>query len=145
MSNETINSSDYTTLESQVLQTIDRLQPELIEVSRTIHSNPETAYQEYKASALLTSKLEENGYQVQRKAADIDTAFVAYAGDKPSPTIAILAEYDALPVIGHACGHNLMATAAWARAWACAVSWTNCRAGSRFLGHLPRKVVAGKW
>ena len=112
MSNETINSSDYTTLESQVLQTIDRLQPELIEVSRTIHSNPETAYQEYKASALLTSKLEENGYQVQRKAADIDTAFVAYAGDKPSPTIAILAEYDALPVIGHACGHNLMATAA---------------------------------
>ncbi len=112
MSNETINPEDYSQLESQVLETIDRLRPELIEVSRTIHANPETAYKEYQASALLASKLEENGYQVQRKAADIDTAFVAYAGDKPGPTIAILAEYDALPVIGHACGHNLMATAA---------------------------------
>lgn len=107
-----VNSAEYTELETRLLESLDRLQPELIEVSRTIHSNPETAYKEYAASALLASKLEENGYQVQRKAADIDTAFVAYAGQNPSPTIAILAEYDALPVIGHACGHNLMATAA---------------------------------
>lgn len=113
MSNEPmLNSTEYTDLENQVLETIDRLQSELIEISRTIHSNPETAYQEYQASALLAARLEESGYQVQRKAVDIDTAFVAYSGSQPGPTIAILAEYDALPGIGHACGHNLMATAA---------------------------------
>jgi amidohydrolase len=113
MSNEPmLNATEYADLENQVLETIDRLKPELIQVSRTIHGNPETAYKEFQASALLASKLEEYGYQVQRKAADLETAFVAYTGSKPGPTVAILAEYDALPVIGHACGHNLMATAA---------------------------------
>lgn len=113
MSNEPmLSSTEYAGLESQVLETINRLQPELIEVSRTIHANPETAYKEFAASALLAARLEEHGYQVQRKAADLETAFVAYAGSQPGPTVAILAEYDALPGLGHACGHNLMATAA---------------------------------
>jgi amidohydrolase len=107
-----LNATEYADLENQVLETIDRLKPELIEVSRTIHDNPETAYKEFAAAALLASKLEEHGYQVQRNAADLETAFTAYAGSKPGPTVAILAEYDALPGIGHACGHNLMATAA---------------------------------
>ncbi|HEX2912518.1 MAG TPA: M20 family metallopeptidase [Chloroflexia bacterium] len=107
-----ISQADYEAAESQILETIDRSKNELLEVSRTIHSNPETAYNEHKAAALLAQKLEEKGFQVQRKAADLDTAFIATAGREASPTIAVLAEYDALPVIGHACGHNLMATAA---------------------------------
>ncbi|MDB5081054.1 MAG: amidohydrolase [Chloroflexi bacterium] len=107
-----LSSTEYENLANRLLELLDRLQPELAEVSRTIHSNPETAYKEYQASALLAAKLEEHGFQVERKVADLDTAFVAYTGTQASPTVAILAEYDALPGIGHACGHNLMATAA---------------------------------
>jgi amidohydrolase len=85
----------------------------LIEVSRTIHADPETAYNEHRAAALLSDRLEKHGFAVQRKAAEVDTAFVATIENQvQGPNIAILAEYDALPAIGHACGHNLIATAA---------------------------------
>lgn len=107
-----INQAQYAQLESSILEAVDRYSAELVQVSRTIHADPETAYNEYRASALLATKLEEHGFAVQRKAADLDTAFIATAGKQAAPTIAVLAEYDALPNLGHACGHNLMATAA---------------------------------
>ncbi len=109
---ETIDEAQYGAIESRILEAIERAGPELIEVSRTIHADPETAYNEHRAAALLAQRLEAGGYAVQRRAADLDTAFVATAGREASPMIAVLAEYDALPGIGHACGHNLMATAA---------------------------------
>ncbi len=112
-SSKLISPNEYTLIEGQILAAIDSYQDELIEVSRTIHANPETAYNEHQAAALLSDKLEKYNFTVQRKAADLDTAFIATAeGREPGPTIAILAEYDALPQIGHACGHNLMGTAA---------------------------------
>jgi amidohydrolase len=83
--------------------------PRLIGMSHTIHENPETLFQEHKASALLTDELEEHGFDVQRGVAGLDTAFVATYGSG-EPVIGILAEYDALPKIGHACGHNLIGT-----------------------------------
>src|SRR3972149_3824785 len=83
---------------------------ELIDVSQRIHANPELAFQENQAAALLSERLEARGFQVERNACGLETAFRASWGEGPV-TIAYLCEYDALPEIGHACGHNLIATA----------------------------------
>ena len=83
---------------------------DLIEVSRRIHDNPELAMEERQAAALLADRLEGGGFQVERSAYGLETAFSASWGEGPL-TIAYLCEYDALPEIGHACGHNLIATA----------------------------------
>lgn len=85
------------------------LHPRLIQMSQTIHANPELAFDEYKAAELLTNELEEHGFDVERGVAGLDTAFVATYGSG-EPVVGILAEYDALPKIGHACGHNLIGT-----------------------------------
>jgi amidohydrolase len=107
-------------LEKDILAQIDRDSAELISISRDIHRNPEIAYQERHAAELLTSKLAKRGFEVERSAADIETAFIATTGVAGAgrPTIAILAEYDALRGLGHACGHNLIGTAALAAGWA---------------------------
>jgi len=100
-------------LRQQVVQEVDRLRDRLVEISRTIHGNPELGLKEYKSSELLAGELEKNGFAVERKVAGMDTAFRAtFKGRQGGPTIALLAEYDALPEIGHACGHNLIATIA---------------------------------
>jgi amidohydrolase len=83
---------------------------DLIEVSRRIHGKPELAFAEREAAALLAERLEGRGFQVERGAHGVETAFRASWGEGPV-TIAYLCEYDALPDIGHACGHNLIATA----------------------------------
>ena len=82
----------------------------LVEASHQIHEHPELNYEEHFAHDLLTGLLEADGLDVQRSAFGLDTAFVARAGSH-GPTIAVLCEYDALPGIGHACGHNIIATA----------------------------------
>jgi len=83
---------------------------ELIDVSKRIHANPELAMKEREASALLADRLEARGFRVKRGISGLQTAFSATWGEGPV-TIAYLLEYDALPEIGHACGHNLIATA----------------------------------
>jgi len=95
----------------------DRLQREvaaradtLVDTSHQIHEHPELNYEEQFAHALLTDLLEAEGLTVERGAYGLATAFVARAGTS-GPTIAVLCEYDALPGIGHACGHNIIATA----------------------------------
>jgi amidohydrolase len=78
-----------------------------------IHAQPEVAFEEFKSAALLGARLQENGFAVERGVAGLETAFVATAqGQGDGPTVAILAEYDALPGLGHACGHNLIGVAA---------------------------------
>jgi len=83
---------------------------DLIDISLDIHSHPELAMKETRASALLADRLEARGFAVERATFGLDTAFRARWGEGPV-TIAYLCEYDALPEIGHACGHNLIATA----------------------------------
>ncbi len=96
-----------------VVQTIDALRDEFVHISGTLHANPETAFKEQRSAALLCDAMAKHGLVVQRGIADLETAFRAEArGKSNSPTIAFLAEYDALPDIGHACGHNLIGTAA---------------------------------
>ena len=82
----------------------------LVEASHQIHEHPELNYEEHFAHDLLTGILADEGLEVERHAHGLDTAFVARAGSS-GPTVAVLCEYDALPGIGHACGHNIIATA----------------------------------
>ena len=89
-------------------QTIDAASESLRALSLDIHSHPEENYEEVHAHAALTSWLTDAGFEVTPSAYGMDTAFEATRG-VGGPTIAVLSEYDALPGIGHACGHNLIA------------------------------------
>lgn len=92
---------------------LDGMRNELMDMSRTIWENPELGNEEYMASELLASRLEKAGFIVERKAAGLDTAFYACKkSSKPGSKVAFVAEYDALPELGHACGHNLFSCAA---------------------------------
>jgi amidohydrolase len=90
---------------------VDRRAEVLLDASHRIWDHPELNYEERFAHELLTGILEDEGLDVERSAYDLETAFVARAGSGDGPTIAVLCEYDALPEIGHACGHNIIATA----------------------------------
>jgi len=92
-------------------QAVDRLADELEALSRQIHDHPELAYQEVKAAGWLADFLARQGFKMERGVAGVDTAFRGTIENGQGPTIAILCEYDALPEIGHACGHNVIATA----------------------------------
>jgi len=96
-------------LKAEISGYIDAHYPQLSEISLKIHSNPELGYHEVKAAGWLTQYLEEQGFSIKRGICNMSTAFKARYG-KGKPVIALLAEYDALPDIGHACGHNLIAT-----------------------------------
>ena len=89
---------------------IDSNKEELKEISVGIWSNPELCYEEYKAHELLTKFLEKQGFAVERSYAGLKTAFKATFGSG-RPNVCVISEYDALPEIGHACGHNLIAEA----------------------------------
>ncbi|SFI09254.1 amidohydrolase [Tindallia magadiensis] len=85
-------------------------QSTLVGLSKKLHEEPELAFHEYKASEEIASIMETEGFVVERKTANIETALKAKAcKGEEGPTIAFLAEYDALPEIGHACGHNIIA------------------------------------
>ncbi len=84
---------------------------DLVELSHRIHAHPELSFQEFDSSTWCADALEEAGFEVERHVTDIETAFVATAGTGEL-TIGICCEYDALPGIGHACGHNIIAAAA---------------------------------
>jgi amidohydrolase len=100
------------TAKAEVTRAVDRLADELERLSHQIHANPELAFKEEKASAWLSEFLDRQGARVERGVGGLPTAFRAtIPGRGPGPTIAIMAEYDALPNIGHACGHNVIATA----------------------------------
>jgi amidohydrolase len=100
-------------LKQSAIAKIDLLRDELSRISAVIHANPEIAFQEFNACARLCDTLTRAGFQVTRGIGGLQTAFRAEAhGSGEGATIAILAEYDALPELGHACGHNIMAAAA---------------------------------
>jgi amidohydrolase len=84
---------------------------QLIQLSLNIHDNPELGFEEEKASAWLTGYLEDSGFNIERGITSLATAFRATYG-QGIPRIALLAEYDALPKIGHGCGHNIIAASA---------------------------------
>ena len=91
--------------------TIDRHAEELRQINRWMFENPEVAFQEHQSSAKLAGFLSRLGFEVEYPAYGLDTAFAARTGTT-GPEVVICAEYDALPGVGQACGHNIIATAA---------------------------------
>jgi amidohydrolase len=104
-------SSELTALKDRVCAWIDSRSDDLLHVSHQIHAKPELAFKEFAACDLLVETLRKAGLEVTSPAGGLDTAFSTTFGGDAGPCVALLAEYDALPEIGHACGHNLIATA----------------------------------
>lgn len=103
---------------AQVWARIDAFADKLWDLALRIHANPELGFEEHKAAAWLSQALEEAGFSVERGVGGLPTAFRAvHPGRSSGPRLAILAEYDALPELGHACGHNLIAAIAIGAAW----------------------------
>ena len=102
------NVGDERALKDIVIKGLDERCDELVELSLRLHANPEFSFEEIKASSWLTGYLGENNFVVERGICGLPTAFRASYG-LGNPVIALLAEYDALPVMGHACGHNIIA------------------------------------
>lgn len=117
----------------KICEAVDALSKELFAVSDYLRENPEIAYQEFKACSHLSGVMEKFGFQVEKGVGNVETAFLARpAGYRPTrPAVAFLAEYDALPKIGHGCGHNLIASASVGAAVAL----------SRFLGESASSVA----
>ena len=124
---------------------IDENKQRLIEISDEIHANPEVANEEVKASRLLADELEKAGFKVDLGVAGLDTAILAVHPDQSEgPTIAILGEYDALPGIGHACGHNLIATSALGACLALGSMKKDIPGKLVFMGTPAEEAIGGK-
>ena len=117
-------------LRRDVVGAVDAMRDELLGLSHLIHGEPELALEEFKAAKNLTDAVERHGIDVRREAFGLPTAYAAEFGKDGGPTIAILSEFDALPGIGHACGHNIIATAGLGAALAL----------SKLNGRLPGRV-----
>lgn len=111
-------STAAVTLKEQIIDEIESRKAEYLKISHSIHENPEIGNEEYFASKLLSDLLEAEGFTVERGVAGHETAFLARkkSSVKSGPSVAFLAEYDALPGLGHACGHNIIGTASTAAA-----------------------------
>ena len=126
-----------------MVERIDALADVLVEASHAIHEHPELCFEEHHAHDLLTSILEREGVDVTRSAFGLDTAFDATVGSE-GPTVAVCLEYDALPAVGHACGHNIIATAGLGAGLAAAALADEAGGRVRILGTPAEEGGAGK-
>jgi amidohydrolase len=106
----TLTEIDLSSARAAAQAAVDAAADDLVRLAKFIHANPEIGLEEVQASAACADFLEARGFTVERGVAGLPTAFAAAAGEG-SPRIAFLAEYDALPGVGHGCGHNLIAIA----------------------------------
>ncbi|KAB8305558.1 M20 family peptidase [Rouxiella chamberiensis] len=97
---------------AQIIAAVDLLAAQATELAMNIHANPELSFEEVNSAAALIAPLRAAGFEIEEELGGLPTAFRAtYDSGKPGPVIALLAEYDALVNLGHACGHNLIGTA----------------------------------
>ncbi len=97
----------------KIAETVEAAREDLLKLSKNIHENPELGFEEFKAVDFISETLEKHGFTVEKGYGGLPTSFRADAkGNGDGPTVAFLAEYDALNGIGHGCGHNLIATCA---------------------------------
>lgn len=130
-------------LKQEVRAGVDRLGRELVEVSHEIHAHPELAFEEVRAAQLLAATARAHGLAVQQSVYGLATALEARVGAS-GPTVALLSEYDALPGIGHACGHNIIATTALGAALALAELGARLPGRVRWLGTPAEERGGGK-
>jgi amidohydrolase len=99
-------------MKNKIQAAVEKRSTEIKSLSRKIHANPELSFEEHQAQSWLTAPLAEAGFQIEKGLSGLPTSFRATWDNGDGPTIAFLAEYDALPKIGHACGHNIIGTSA---------------------------------
>jgi amidohydrolase len=131
-------------LKKDVCSAIDSMREELLALSHAIHAEPELALEETKAAARLSAAIEQHDIPVAHSAFGLATAYAAEFGRQSGPTIAILSEYDALPGIGHACGHNIIATSGFGAAIALSKLGTKLPGRVRYLGTPAEERFGGK-
>jgi amidohydrolase len=134
---------DIGRLKSQIISEVNVRRDELCDLSRRIHDDPELGFHEFKAADWLTGFLEKNGFTVERKICGLPTAFRASYG-QGEPVIAFLAEYDALPDLGHGCGHNLIAAAAAGSGLAARIAVDQCGGRVTVIGTPAEELYGGK-
>jgi amidohydrolase len=138
-----MDTNELTELKSHAKAEIEHYRAELVSLSHKIHSHPETAMNEHQAVAWLTQELEAQGFIIERSLCELPTAFRASYG-QGKPVIAFIAEYDALPDLGHACGHNLIATAAVAAAIGTKEAADKCGGSVQVIGTPAEELSGGK-
>jgi amidohydrolase len=90
-------------------QAVEAVTPDALDLSHRVHATPEIAFQERQASRWTAELLARHGFEITAPAGGLDTAFIArWQGTGDGPVVAFAGEYDALPEVGHGCGHNLM-------------------------------------
>jgi amidohydrolase len=134
---------DIKKIKASVVEEVDARRQQLIDLSLKIHSNPELGFQEFKAVGWLTQYLEENGFSIERGICELPTAFRGSYG-RGKPAIGIMAEYDALPELGHACGHNLIATSAVGAGIASKLAIDQCGGTILIIGTPAEELYGGK-
>lgn len=102
---------DIARVKAAVQRAVDDRAGQILAVSHRIHARPELAFRERHAAGLLVTALTAGGFRVEFPAYGLETAFAARTGGGPGPHVVICCEYDALPGLGHACGHNVIAAA----------------------------------
>ncbi|MEI6497789.1 MAG: M20 family peptidase, partial [Actinomycetota bacterium] len=130
-------------LKQAVCTEVDRLADRLIDASHQIHANPELNFEEHFAHDLLTTIIADRGCALTRHAYDLATAFEARVGSS-GPEVAVLCEYDALPGVGHACGHNIIATAGLGAGLAAALIAEQAGGRVRIMGTPAEEGGGGK-
>ena len=130
-------------LKESVIKEVEASRRQLGDLSLQIHDNPELGFKEEKAAALLTGYLKKNGFSIEAGICQLPTAFRASYG-KGTPAIAVLAEYDALPHLGHACGHNLIAGCAVGAAVAARPAIEGCGGQVIVIGTPAEEFYGGK-
>lgn len=140
------NSEEVFLLTGQIklLTEIKRIKDNLLSISHDIHRRPEVGNQEYYACRRICKYLDEEGWFVERSTTSLPTAFIASYGNKKKPSIGFLAEYDALPGIGHGCGHNLICTASVGAAVALAKVYRKEEVYLKIIGTPAEETSGGK-
>ena len=123
---------------------IDAMAGDLVAVSHAIHATPELAFKEFEAARILTGRVEAAGLPLVTEAFGLPTAFASSFGQAGKPEVAILSEYDALPEIGHACGHNIIAATGLGAALALAKLGGGLPGRVRYLGTPAEEGGGGK-
>jgi amidohydrolase len=111
--NQLMSNTEHAALRAEIDTAVDTVARTLLDVSHAIHERPELAFEEHFACEILANTLRNHALTVETGVYTLETAFETTINpDLDGPTVAVLAEYDALPDIGHACGHNIIATTA---------------------------------
>ena len=135
---------DIAQMKQQVCADIDSRSADLIFISHEIHAHPELNFEEKFAHEILTQYIADSKLKVDRSAFELDTAFDVSVRGGNGPTVAVICEYDALPGIGHACGHNIIATAGLGAGVALSAVAELCGGNLRLMGTPAEEGGGGK-